>query len=224
MSSEERIRVMVVDDHPIMRNGLRDVLDDEEDFVVVAVATDGVEAVAEAKRTVPDVIVMDVMLPNKDGIDACLEILDSLSETRVLMLTASTGENAVVRAVAAGATGYLQKFSEPEELVTAVRDVAEGRLYIPDRYLKRVFSALRGRRGQLQGSGPESLTNREKEIVRMFASGRSYAEIAEARGNKTVTIRNAIYGIQDKLGVESRQEVVVWAVQNGLLDDAESTE
>ena len=107
MAEMERIRVMVVDDHPIMRDGLRDALDGEEDLEVVEVAGDGVEAVKTAQRAEPDVIVMDVMMPNKDGVDACREVMELLPETKVLMLTASTQEDAVVEAVAAGATGYL---------------------------------------------------------------------------------------------------------------------
>ena len=119
MSTTERIRVMVVDDHPIMRNGLRDALEDVGDFEVVGLAGDGVEAVSAAQSLEPEVIVMDVMMPNKDGVDACREIMELLPDTKVLMLTASTEEDAVVEAVAAGATGYLQKYSGPDELSRA---------------------------------------------------------------------------------------------------------
>ena len=126
MTTTERIRVMVVDDHPIMRNGLRDALEDVGDFEVVGLAGDGVEAVSAAQSLEPQVIVMDVMMPNKDGVDACREIMELLPDTKVLMLTASTEEDAVVEAVAAGATGYLQKYSGPDELADAIREVAEG--------------------------------------------------------------------------------------------------
>ena len=219
MTSTERIRVMVADDHPIMRNGLRDALDAEEDFDVVGQAADGVEAVRMAVRVEPDVIVMDVMMPGKDGVEACREIMDALPDTQVLMLTASSTEDAVVQSVAAGATGYLQKHSGPEELAVAIRDVAQGRLRIPDRAIKRAFRLIRGQRSLGSGPGLEEITDREKEILKMFSNGKSYAQIAEARGNKASTVKNAIYRIQEKLGVESKQEIVVWAVRNGLLDD-----
>ncbi len=219
MSSTERIRVMVADDHPIMRNGLREALDGEEDFEVVGQASDGVEAVRMAQRVEPDVIVMDVMMPGKDGVDACREIMEASPNVQVLMLTASTAEDAVIEAVAAGATGYLQKHSGPEELAVAIRDLAQGKLRIPDRYIRRVFAIIRGQRGLGGGRTLESITDREREILRLFAEGRSYAQIAETRGNKASTIKNAIYRIQEKLGVESKQELVVWAVRNGLLDD-----
>ena len=114
MSTEGRIRVMVVDDHPIMRNGLRDTLEASGRFEVVGQAEDGEEAVKTVEEIDPQVIVMDVIMPNKDGIDACRDIMELLPETRVLMLTASTEEDAVIEAVAAGATGYLQKYSRPE--------------------------------------------------------------------------------------------------------------
>ena len=218
MSSNERIRVMVADDHPLMRNGLREALDGEEDFEVVGQASDGIEAVKVAERVEPDVIVMDVMMPGKDGVDACREIMDLLPGTQVLMLTASTAEDAVVEAVAAGATGYLQKHSGPEELAKAIRDLARGRLCISERYIRRIFALIRGQRG-LTGRALVAVTGRDKEILRLFAAGKSYAQIAEARGNKPSTVKNAIYRIQEKLGVDSKQEIVVWAVRNGLLDD-----
>ena len=114
---------------------------------MVGVAADGVEAVSMAQSVAPEVIVMDVMMPHKDGVDACREIMELLPDTRVLMLTASTTEDAVVEAIAAGATGYLQKDSGPEELAEAIREVAQGRLRIPDKAIRRVFALIRGQRG-----------------------------------------------------------------------------
>ena len=160
---------------------------------------------------------MDVMMPNMDGVDACREIMELLPDTRVLMLTASTTEDAVVDAIAAGATGYLQKDSGPEELAEAIREVAQGRLRIPDKSIRRVFAMIRGQRALTASRVLKALTDREREILQMFASGKSYAQIAEVKGNKIVTVRNSIYRIQDKLGVDTKQEMVVWAVKNGLL-------
>ena len=197
--------------------GLRDTL--EGDFEVVGVAGDGVEAVRMAQSVEPEVIVMDVMMPHKNGVDACREIMEMLPDTQVLILTASTTEDAIVDAIAAGATGYLQKDSGPEELAEAIREVAQGRLRIPDKSLRRVFAMIRGQRELTANRTLEALTDRERDILQMFAAGKSYAQIAEARGNKTVTVRNTIYRIQDKLGVDTKQALVVWAVRNGLLDD-----
>ena len=219
MPTTGRIKVMVVDDHPIMRNGLRDALEESGIFDVVGVAGDGEEAVRTAGQLAPDVIVMDVIMPSKDGIDACREVMELLPETRVLMLTASTEEHAVLQAVAAGATGYLQKYSEPDEFVQAVMDVAEGRLRIPDEAVKKVFAMLRSERGVAFDRPSGTLTALELETVTLFASGKPYAEIARARGNSVVTVRNNLYRAQNKLGIKTKQELVIWAVRNGLLDD-----
>ena len=206
MASADRIRVMVVDDHPIMRNGLRDTLEASGRFEVVGLAGDGAEAVGTVEALKPQVIVMDVIMPNKDGIDACREIMELLPGTRVLMLTASDEEDAVIEAIAAGATGYLEKYSRPEELVEAVLDVAEGRLRIPDEAVRRVFAMIRGERGLTSRRNRDQLTALERETLTLFASGRSYSGIAEARGISAVTVHNTLYRIQDKLGIRTKQE------------------
>ena len=219
MSSADRIRVMVVDDHPIVRSGLREVLEASGRLEVVGQAGDGEEAVKTVEGLRPEVIVMDVMMPLKDGVDACREIMELLPETRVLMLTASTQEDAVIEAIAAGATGYLEKYSPPEELVEAVLDVAAGRLRIPEKAVREAFEMVRGVRELASRQALGDLTTLERETLALFASGKSYAQIAEARGNSTVTVRNTLYRIQDKLGVKTKQELVIWTVRNGLLDD-----
>ena len=127
--------------------------------------------------------------------------------------------DAVIEAVAAGATGYLQKYSQPEELVEAVLDVAEGRLRLPDKVVREVFALVRRDREDTSNRALDRLTALERETLTMFATGRSYGEIAEARGNSAVTVRNTLYRIQGKLGVKTKQELVIWAVRNGLLDD-----
>ena len=178
MSTAARIRVMVVDDNPIMRDGLRETLEASGRFEVVGQAKDG-------------------------------------------------EEDAVIEAVAAGATGYLQedavsrrrRNSRPEELVEAVLDVAEGRLRIPGKVVREVFAIVRGDREFASRQAPGKLTALERETLALFTGGRSYTEIAEARGNSAVTVRNTLYLIQDKLGIGTKQELVVWAVRNGLVDD-----
>ena len=217
MSTEpRRIRVLLADDRSIMREGLQVMLEWTEEFEVVGQARDGVEAVKAASDLSPDVIVMDVMMPNMDGVEACREIMESLPDTRVVMLTASTEADAVIEAVAAGATGYLQKVSGMDQLLSTVKVVAAGEMRLPTEVVRRVFAGIRS------GATAEEeadLTEREKEILASFSQGMSYNAIAEAREVKPVTIRNAIYTIQVKLGLGTKQEIVVWAVRNGLLDD-----
>ena len=211
--------MMVVDDHPMMRDGLRDALEESGRFEVVGLAADGEEAVRTAEGLGPEVIVMDVMMPGKDGIDACREIMEILPDTRVLMLTASAEPDAVIEAVAAGATGYLLKYSPQKEFVEAVLDVAEGRLRILDKAVREVFAMVRRARDPAPRQAVDELSALELETVTLFASGKSYAQIAETRSNSTVTVRNSLYRIQDKLGISTKRELVIWAVRNGLLDD-----
>ena len=210
---------MIVDDHGIMRDGLREVLERAGDFEVVGQAEDGAAAVKVAQDLRPDVVIMDVLMPTKNGIDACREITDMLPDTHVLILTVSTEEDAVIESVAAGAAGFLQKYSGKDEFLSVVRDVAEGEYRIPGDVIKRVFTGIRAtaRRADPQDLG--KLTAREREILTLFAQGLSYAEIGEVRGSRPLTIRNAIYGIQNKLGTKTKQEMVVWAVRSGLLDN-----
>ena len=218
MAPAAHTRVMLVDDHEIMRDGLREVLRRSGDFEVVGEAGDGEAAVRIAQELKPDVIVMDVLMPLMNGIDACRDIMGTLPDTRVLMLTASGEEDAVMEAVAAGATGYLQKYSGREHLLRTLRDVADGEYRIPGDVIRNVFAAVSASAQRKKSSQLRKLTRREREILAMFSRGMSYADIAQARGNQPVTVRNAIYGIQDKLGIETKQELVVWAVRNGLLD------
>ena len=219
MKTATETRVMIVDDHEIMRDGLHELLQQSGDFKVVGEAADGEAAVRIAQKLKPDVIVMDVMMPLKNGIDACREITEALPDTRVLVLTAATEEDAVIEAIAAGATGYLQKYSGKQELLRTVRDVAIGEYRIPADSMGRVFAEIRASAQREKVSKPGRLTQREREILTLFAQGLSYAKIADVRGNQPVTVRNAIYGIQDKLKIETKQELVVWAVRNGLLDE-----
>ena len=213
------VRVLLVDDHPFVRDGLQQLLERSGEFEVVGHAGDGHEAVRIAKSVVPDLIIMDVLMPGKDGIEACREISETHPDTSVVMLTASTERNAVLEAVAAGAAGYVQKFTPTEDLLTTVRDVARGEYRMPRDAMRRVFARLRNTPGQHDPPMQKKLTQREQEILVQFARGMSYSAIAESRGNRPTTVRNTIYGIQDKLGFNSKQEVVVWAVRRGLLDD-----
>ena len=208
--------MLLADDHAVTREGLQVILERSEEFEVVGQARDGVEAVKAASELSPDLIVMDVMMPKKDGVEACREIMESLPDTKVIMLTASTEADAVIEAVAAGAVGYLQKVAGIDQLLGMMRSAAAGEGRLPIEVVRRVFDRLR--------SGAKSkeeiaLTPREKEILASFCRGMSYVAIAEARGVKVATIRNTIYTIQVKLGVASKQEIVVWAARNGLLDD-----
>ena len=213
---------MIVDDHAIVREGIAEVLEQSGEYEVVGQAGDGEEAVVKAQKLKPDVVIMDIVMPSKDGIDACREISSALPETRVMMLTASNRDSAIVQAVNAGATGYLQKFSGKEMLLSTVREVAGGEFRLQGDAARRLVAGMSGGPGPIPPNEADRLTERERDLLRMFARGMSYAEIAEARGNKNpMTVRNAVYAIRRKLGVGTRQEMGVWAARSGLLDDDE---
>jgi DNA-binding NarL/FixJ family response regulator len=219
LSATTLTKIMLVDDHMIMREGLQEVLERTGEYEIVGHASDGEVAVEMAQSLSPDVIIMDILMPVKDGIEACREIKDVLPATHVLILTASTEEDTVVQAVAAGATGYLQKFSGREKLISTVRDVSKGEFRMPGDVMRRVFQGIRSTSDLITSPELDRLTPREQEILKFFARGLSYSEIAGFMGNRPLTIRNAVYAIQNKLGVKTKQELVVWAVRRGLLDD-----
>ena len=219
MSTDERIRVMVVDDHEIVRVGLKQVLDLSGEFEVVGQAADGEEAVRVAAEVSPDLVLMDVIMPRKDGVEACREIMESAPDVRVVMLTASSAEDAVVESVAAGASGYLLKETDMEQLLSALRSAAVGDFRLPPEMVRKAFTAIRGDGSAGDAAAEAGLTERERGILVQFARGLTYAQIAEARGIRPVTVRNAVYRIQEKLGLEKVQGLVFWAVRNGLLEN-----
>ena len=218
MTTDTRTSVMLVDDHSIMRDLLRDALENTGEFQVVAQAADGQEALRMVEEAVPDVIVMDVIMPVMDGIEACRQITGLLPGTRVLMLTASNEQDAIVRAIAAGATGYLQKYSGKEQLLTTLREVAEGEFRIPGDAARRLARAVRSPSSDDAADLLATLTDRERAILKLFAGGLTYQEIGEIRSNSALTVRNAVSGVQRKLGFRTRQQMVLWAVRAGLVD------
>ena len=218
MTADNRTSVMLVDDHSIMRDLLRDALENTGEFQVVAQAADGQEALRLVQETAPDVVVMDVIMPVMDGIEACRQITELMPGTRVLMLTASNEQDAIVRSIAAGATGYLQKYSGKEQLLTTLREVAEGEFRIPGDAARRLARAVRSPSADAASELLGTLTDREKEILKLFAEGLSYQEIGEIRSNSALTVRNAVSAVQKKLGFKTRQQMVLWAVRAGLVD------
>ena len=215
----KKVKVLVVDDHPVVRDSLCRVLENSGEFEVVGQASSGEEAVPLAERLRPDAVIMDLFMPGMDGVAACREIVEMLPDTRVLMLTASTNDESVIAAVAAGATGFVIKDASLPELMEAVKDVAQGRVRIPLPVLRRACTIADGQFGSVPEQDSSVLTEREREVLTLFAGGSSYADIAAEQGNSPSTVRNIIYRIQNKLGTGSRQELAVWAVRNGFLAD-----
>ena len=210
--------ILIVDDHAIVREGLKMVLDLETDLEVVGQASDGGQAVAIASELSPDLVLMDVLMEGTDGIDACRQIKSNLPNVRVLMLTSHSASEAVEAAVLAGASGYLLKNGGREELLAAIRAVVAGEpLLAPS-----VTSDVLSRFGELTrgGQSPEKdlLTGREKEVLALVAEGLTNREIAGRLIISDNTVRNHISHIMDKLDMTRRSQAAVYAARHGMLD------
>ena len=232
MPKDPKIRVMIVDDHSIIRDGLQELLEHTGEFEVVAQAGDGEAALRIVEDAKPEVIILDLIMPAGNGIDICRQLKESVPDAEILILTAVNEEEAVVDAVAAGAKGFLHKYAGKDKLISAVRGVAEGEYRVPEETIRNALTRLRSpassssppRRGRpaavggAAGSDTSLISQREQEILSLYARGLSYGEVADIVGRRPLTIRNTIYSIQSKLGAKTKQELVVWAVRNGLLE------
>ena len=218
MTDPLRTTVLLIDDHQIILDGLKKLLEEDGGFTVVGEAHHQEEALEMMERLRPEVVVMDVLMGDRAGLETCRNITDQYPDTRVLVLTTSTDEDLAIDAVAAGARGYLQKYTGINELLESTRAVAEGRYRIPDEMLTRIFQTVRRHTYHTSEIQRSHLSDREQEMLTLFALGNTYDQIATARGISPHTVRNTIYSIQDKLGVKSRQQLTLWAVRNGMLD------
>jgi DNA-binding NarL/FixJ family response regulator len=220
MSGVEPIRVLVVDDHALFRRGLEMVLAQEEDIEVVGEAGDGAEAVEKAADLLPDVVLMDVRMPRRSGIEACTAIKDVTPSTRIIMLTISDEENDLYDAIKAGATGYLLKEITIDEVATAVRAVAGGQSLISPAMASKLlteFATLVKRDDRQQVPAPR-LTDRELEVLRLVARGLNNKEVAKQLFISENTVKNHVRNILEKLQLHSRMEAVVYAVREKLLE------
>ena len=214
----KRIRVLIVDDHEIVREGLQMLLAEEPGFEVVGTAGDGATAVALAEGTKPDVIVMDLVMPELGGIEATRRIVSKDPNARVLVLTTFADDQRVREAIQAGATGYLLKDVLKADLVRALRDAAMGRPSLHPEVQQHLMREVAGRTSASQAEAAPhlSLTEREISILRLIAEGRSNKEIAFALHLTEGTIKGYVSTIFDKLGVEDRTQAALYAVKNGL--------
>jgi len=205
----DKISVLLVDDHSLVRRGFRRILEDEPDIVVTGEAGDGVEAVQLAQQLQPQVVVMDCAMPKMNGLEATRKILEKQPQTLVLMLSMHPEETLVRQAMEAGARGYVLKNAVDLELGAAIRRVVAGETVL-DSQLQRP-SALKGDRGQ-------HLTPRELEILQMIVDGKSNKEIATALDLSANTIAVHRANIMDALGIHKAAELVVYAIRNGLVN------
>jgi DNA-binding NarL/FixJ family response regulator len=219
---EERIRILIADDHELFRRGLRMVLEDEDDIDVVGEVGDGQTAVDMALEEAPDVMVMDVRMPQLSGIEAAIRIKEALPHTKILMLTISDEEDDLYEAIKAGANGYLLKEISIDEIGNAVRSVYAGQSLISPSMASKLlneFAAMIKREEEEKEQVPApKLTPREMEVLEHVAKGMNNREIAKALFISENTVKNHVRNILEKLHLHSRMEAVVYAVREKLLE------
>lgn len=210
----EAISVMIVDDHRMVREGLKSFMRPIPDMKIIAEAEDGAQAVELALSLNPDVILLDLVLPKMDGIEAAKAICEHNKNARILMITSFSEDEKVTAAVRAGVCGYLLKDSSPQELETAIREVSRGEYYFPDGITRVLVQSIHqpGRR-----SDPlEALTPREMEVLSQVAKGLSNKDIAEILFLSPWTVRSHLWHIMNKLELENRTQLTLFAVRCGL--------
>jgi DNA-binding NarL/FixJ family response regulator len=214
------IRVLVADDQSMVRAGFRMLLTGEQDIEVVAEASNGLEAVAEAKRCDPAVILMDIQMPEIDGLEATRRILAANSSARILILTTFGLDEYIYEALRAGASGFVLKDDPAEQLIAAVRTVAAGNALLSPAITKRVIRQFTRIRRPAPPRELDELTEREHEILRLIATGRSNAEIGQELYISETTVKTHVTHILQKLGLRDRVQAVVLAYQAGLFERA----
>jgi DNA-binding NarL/FixJ family response regulator len=215
------IRVLVADDQSLVRAGFRLLLAKEEDMEIVAEATNGVEAVDKAARFEPTIVLMDIRMPELDGIEATRRILAADPTARVLILTTFDLDEYVYEALRVGASGFVLKDEPPEQLLAAIRTVAAGDALLSPAVTKRVIEKFARLPRPTQPEGLDELTTREREVLRLMAEGLSNAEIGEQLFITETTVKTHVTHVLQKLNLRDRVQAVVLAYQAGLFEPAE---
>jgi DNA-binding NarL/FixJ family response regulator len=220
-------RVLLVDDQELMRMGFRMVLDSQPDIEIVGEASNGTEAVAAVRALEPDVVLMDVRMPEMDGVQATRVIVESGSTTRIVILTTFDLDEYVYAALRAGASGFLLKDAQPSELLSALRAVASGDAVVAPSITRRLLSSYAHRLPAPSGQHEDDerldlLTVREREVLLLVARSLSNAEIAQQLVLSEATVKSHVGRVLSKLGLRDRVQIVVFAYETGLITPAHS--
>ena len=218
MTSEPAIRILIADDHEVVRIGLSALLDRQHGFRVVGQAGSGLEAVRLARALRPDVVVMDIRMPNGSGTDACRTITSELPDTPVVMLTSYADEDALFESISAGASGYVLKRIGSDELVSAVRTVAAGGSLLDPAVTASVLERLRHAAHAEESGAFSELTEQERRVLAHLANGASNREIAVAMELAEKTVRNYVSSILGKLTLTSRAQAAAFAIRHRLTE------
>jgi two-component system, NarL family, response regulator NreC len=214
-----KIRLMLADDHEIVRAGLRMLLSTQDDIEIVAEVDDGKVAVERAKELKPDVVLMDISLPGLDGFEATRQIKRALPHTAILALTMHESDEYFFKMMQAGASGYVPKKAAPTDLVTAIRTVHEGNVFLYPSLAKALVRDYMGRATQGDDRAAlDGLTDREQEVLRLIADGQTNQEIADKLTISVKTVERHRANIMGKLNLHSRTELVKYAIRKGLIE------
>jgi DNA-binding NarL/FixJ family response regulator len=224
VSEKRKIRILIADDHAVVRSGLRSILESEDDIEVVGEAADGHQALEFAQELLPDVILMDINMGDWDGVTATRRVRNSVPSSRVIVLTNYDEDNLVFSSIRAGASGYLLKEVSGQQLTNAIRTVADGFSLIYPSVARRVldeFGRLRGGNVPLDDDqGYSDLTPREREVLKLIASGRANKEIGTELGISERTVKTHISNIFSKLQLTDRTQAALYVHNRGLLEKA----
>jgi len=208
----EKIRLLIIDDHPMMREALITALADEKDMDVIGEAGDGVEGVRLVEEYKPDVTLLDLLMPGLDGLEAMGRILETDPEARILVVTSLEDEDKVLAAIQAGALGYFPKTAPRTYLLEAIRKVADGIPYLPSGIALKLFKAIRAMKGPVTKNAlDEPLTPRQEEILALMGEGRSDPDIGKMLHLEEPTVRSHVHRIIQRLGVENRSQAVAYS-------------
>ena len=215
---ERKIRILLADDHTVVRRGLRLLLEGQPEFSVVAEASDGKQAVDAADAVKPDVVVLDIAMPNLNGIEAAQRILSSAPATSIVVLSMHADEGYVLRALKAGAKGYLLKDSAEGDLIEAIKSVTRGKTFFSPEITKMLAEDyVREIRARGIEDSYELLTPREREILQLLAEGKSNKDIATLLNLSLYTVETHRRNLQDKLNLHSFAELILYAVRKGVI-------
>ncbi|MCI0411751.1 response regulator transcription factor [bacterium] len=208
--STQKIRVLVVDDHPVVREGLAAMISREPDMTVVAQARDARQAMELFRTHLPDVTLLDLSLPDQSGVEVIAALRPEFPDARFIVLSVFDGNEDIYRALKAGALSYLLKDSEPDELLHAIREINAGKKYLPGRVASKLAERIT----------EDYLTSREQEVVQLMADGKSNKQIADDLNVSEGTVKNHVTNVLEKLGVTSRSHAIVEALRRGIVHPA----